>query len=133
MNQLDTARQAIAQEIRDLAVRQAQLQKILDQLTGGTSGGGGRVQSAPKAVAAKALRRRGRPRKNPLPELASPSDVNATVELIEQAGKKGVKAIALAYQVKKAGLTKPEKQQLLDTQKVKMTGKGGAATYIYVG
>lgn len=125
MNQLETARQAISQEIRRLASEQARLQRILDQLGGGSNGAVGLIAGGP--------RRRGRPRKNPLPVVASPEEVNRAVEMIEKAGKKGIKAIALAYQVRKAGLTKPEKQQLLDTQKVKMVGKGGAATYIFVG
>lgn len=131
MNQLDTARQAISQEIRRLASEQSRLEKILEQLGGGSSGRA--TASIAAAVVATSPRKRGRPRKNPAPDVASASDVNGAVDLIEKAGKKGVKAIALAYQIKKAGFAKPDKQQLIDTQKVKMVGKGGASTYVYTG
>ncbi len=129
MNPLETARQAISSEIRRLASEQSRLQKILDQLGGGSEP---RVAPVAASVAApSALRKRGRPRKNPLPVGATASDISSAVEIIEKAGKKGVKAIALAYMIRKAGFIKPEKQQLIDTQKVKMIGKGGASTYVY--
>ena len=51
--------------------------------------------------------------------------------MIEHAGKGGFKAIKLAH--KKSGVSKSAKSDLLATEKVKMTGKGGGLTYVFVG
>ena len=123
-NQLATARAAIAAEIKHLAAEQMKLEKVLAQLDGRPSGGS--MPAAPQV----GTKRRGRP---PMKQqkAASASDLQTALGIIEQSGKKGIKAIKLAYEVKKVGATKPEKADLLGSEKVKMIGKGGGSTYVW--
>ena len=95
------------------------LQSILDQLGSDTAAVDaprkrGRKSAADKAAAAEA-------------ELAK------AVELIQASGKGGIKAIKLSHEMRKAGHGKVNKIDLLGTEKIRMTGKGGASTYVFHG
>lgn len=117
---LATARQAIQAEIKRLASDQARLEKVLKDL-------GGESKSADAGTSDGGKRKYTRRQK------ASPGDVDAAVKLIEKAGKGGIKAIKLAHEIKRSGGTKVGKNDLLATDKVKMTGTGGGSTYVYIG
>ena len=125
-NSLATARQAIASEIKRLAADQVRLQKILKDLDGDEKSTKS-VDAAPATAPATGKRKYTRRAK------ASENDVQTAVKLIEKAGKGGIKAIKLAHEIKRAGGMKVAKNDLLATDKVKMTGTGGGSTYIYVG
>jgi hypothetical protein len=53
------------------------------------------------------------------------------LEIIQTSGRKGIKALALSSQLKKAGEDRPSKDELIATGKVKVSGKGGGTTYTY--
>lgn len=118
---LTTARQAIQSEIKRLAADQARLEKVLRDLEGG-----GKSADAPSSAGTGK-------RKYTRRQKANAADVDAAVKLIEKAGKGGIKAIKLAHEIKRSGGTKVGKNDLLATDKVKMTGTGGGSTYTYVG
>ena len=122
-NSLATARQAIASEIKRLAADQVRLQKILKDLDGDEKSTKSAEPAAPSTGKRKYTRR----------AKASENDVQTAVKLIEKAGKGGIKAIKLAHEIKRSGGTKVGKNDLLATDKVKMTGTGGGSTYIFVG
>ena len=140
MDQLAIARRAIEDEISALSTEITRLEKVLETL-GGTdsiapynkyaSAPASPLKAAP-AAAAIAAPRRGRP-----PQAAAVAkgngDVSSALELIKGAGKKGIKALSLASLIKKAGGDRPSKEELLATDKIKMSGKGGGTTYTYVG
>jgi hypothetical protein len=111
-------RQAITTEIKRLTGELNKLQKMLSHL-----GEEGEVANLSPTGKRKYTRR------------AKPAvvDVSDALKLIEEAGKGGIKAIALAHKLKKNGGGKPSKTDLLATEKVKMTGKGGGSTYVFVG
>ena len=118
---ITTARQAIQAEIKRLAGEQAKLEKILVQLgEEGTSSDAGERQGNGK-------------RKYTRRQKANDNDVQNAIKLIEKAGKGGIKAIKLAYEMKRAGGSKVGKAELLASDKIKMTGTGGGSTYVYVG
>lgn len=117
-NAISNVRQAITAEIKLLTGELNKLQKMLAQL-----GEAGEATNLSPTGKRKYTRR------------AKPAvvDVSEALKLIEEAGKGGIKAIKLAHQLKKNGGGKPSKIDLLATDKVKMTGKGGGSTYVYIG
>ncbi|MGC4031658.1 MAG: hypothetical protein QM754_07985 [Tepidisphaeraceae bacterium] len=121
ISSLTTVRATVQSEIKRLTAELAKLEKILSQL--GDAG-----DSASEPTGGKAGKRK-YTRRQPTGE----QDVATALKLIEEAGKGGIKAIKLAYEVKKTGGGKPSKVDLLATEKVKMTGKGGGSTYVYIG
>ncbi|MGC4033787.1 MAG: hypothetical protein QM754_19060 [Tepidisphaeraceae bacterium] len=114
---ISTIRQAITAEIKVLTAELNKLQKVLAQLGEDDSPVAGR----------------GGKRKYTRRQKTSEGDVETAIGLIEKAGKGGIKAIKLAYELKNLGGSKVAKNDLLATEKVKMTGKGGGSTYVYVG
>ncbi|MGC4033483.1 MAG: hypothetical protein QM754_17475 [Tepidisphaeraceae bacterium] len=114
-------RNAIQSEIKQLSAELAKLEKLLSQL--GDSVGESEHGSAGRGTGKRKYTRR---------ELTGQEDVAAALKLIEAAGKGGIKAIKLAHEIKKTGGGKPSKVDLLATEKVKMTGKGGGSTYVYI-
>ncbi|MDB5327025.1 MAG: hypothetical protein JWM57_2594 [Phycisphaerales bacterium] len=118
---LSNVRNAIQSEIKQLRAELAKLEKVLSQL--GDSGD----------FSDPAIRGSTGKRKYTRRQRSGEQDVSAALKLIEKAGKGGIKAIKLAHEIKKAGGDKPSKVDLLATEKVKMTGKGGGSTYIYIG
>ncbi|MBC7782717.1 MAG: hypothetical protein H7144_02675 [Burkholderiales bacterium] len=77
------------------------------------------------------VRRRGRGKAKKTS--ASTEDLSAALKHIEGAGKGGMNARSLASLMSQAGLSKPHKTVLMDSGKVKKTGKGGGTTYVWVG
>jgi len=142
MDQLAIARRALEDEIAALTAEVARLEQVLQQL-GGTASIAPYAKyatsaaTAPAAVSAEAPKRRGRPKGSGNVAKASPAAsggaIGGALELIQQAGRKGIKALALAAAIKKAGGNRPSKDELLATGKVKQAGRGGGTTYTYVG
>jgi hypothetical protein len=146
---LNQVRRGLQEEITRLQNEATRLSGILAQLGGGDQAasmpvkrGPGRprrveVGSGAAAAAAPAdgRRRRGRPKgsKNLKSSAASPSavDLEAALRKIEEAGKLGIGARALQVALKKDGVAKPSKGDLLATQKVKTKGVGGATSYVW--
>ena len=128
MNAYSTIRQAVTAEIKKLTAELTKLQKMLSQLDddsapterAATSGNSGNSGNTGK----RKYTRRQKP---------SDGDVQSALKLIEKAGKSGIKAIKLAYEMKKAGSNKVGKAELLASEKVKMSGTGGGSTYTYIG
>lgn len=114
---ISTIRQAITAEVKRLTTELNKLQKLLGQL--------GEEETAASE--------RGGKRKYTRRQKTSEGDLESAVGIIEQAGKGGIKAIKLAYELKRQGGSKVSKNDLLATEKIKMTGKGGGSTYVYVG
>ncbi|MGN6504073.1 MAG: hypothetical protein ACTHM6_00770 [Tepidisphaeraceae bacterium] len=119
-NSLATARAAISAEIKHLASEQAKLERVLAQLDSGRAVG----------VVAPGAKRRGRPPLKAKPQ--GGGDISEALALIEGAGKKGMKALKLAHQLKQTGGYRPSKSELLESNKVKMVGTGGGSTYIWI-
>lgn len=141
MDQLAIARRAIEEEISALSAEVERLHKVLGHLGVTTSIApySKTTMSAPAAKAsasAAAPAKRGRPKGVKSAAKATPassSDISAALEFVKSAGKKGIKALSLASLIKKAGGSRPSKEELLATDKVKMTGRGGGTTYTFVG
>jgi len=143
MDQLEIARRALQQEISALSAEIARLEDVLAALGGSDSiapyakRAGGSAAASSSSDAEEAPRRRGRPKGSgnaaKASSAASGGDVDSALELIEQAGRKGIKALALAAAIKKAGGNRPSKEDLLASGKVKQAGRGGGTTYTYVG
>ena len=118
MSNLQTARSALVTHINFLKAEQARLNSVLVQLgsPGDESTGKkrGRKSAADKAA-------------------TSETELAAAVDMVRGAGKGGIKAIKLAHELRRAGHGKVSKIDLLGTQKIKMTGKGGGSTYVYHG
>ena len=127
MDNLTSAQKSITAEIKRLAAEQARLEKILSQL-------GGRAVTTSAVTGAEGAeatpKRRGRKPK-PRPAV-NEADLSAAMKMIEEAGRKGIRAIRLASLLKKDGVSKPDKAALLGTDKVRLSGNGGAATYTWV-
>ena len=122
MSTYSTIRTAVSAEIKKLTTELAKLNKMLAEL-GDTAPALSNDRSSTHSGKRKYTRRQ-QPNEN---------DIASAVKIIQGAGKGGIKAIKLAYEMKKQGGNKIGKEALLATEKVKMTGKGGGSTYTYAG
>jgi hypothetical protein len=141
---LSDVKRGLRDEIGRLQNEVTRLQDILSQLE--TVGGNGATAAPakrgpgrpPKAASAAAgapvavTRRRGRP-KGKTNTATSAEDIQAALRKIEEAGKNGIGARALQVALKKDGIAKPSKSDLLASEKVKTRGFGGATSYVWNG
>ena len=123
MSTYSTIRTAVTAEIKKLTTELAKLTKMLADL-GDTAPALSNDRSSTHNGGKRKYTRRQKPNEN---------DVANAVKIIQGAGKGGIKAIKLAYELKKVGGNKIGKDALLATEKVKMTGTGGGSTYTFVG
>ena len=127
-NSLDVATTALQAEADYYFAEAKRLQGIIDQINGGSSGGAPKRAGRPAGSGKK----RGRKPNKQKNGSASASDLSRALEIIK-GEKKGVKALKLAAELKKAKVNRPSKDELLATGRVKQSGTGGGTTYTFVG
>ena len=131
MDNITSAQQALTAEIKKLAAEQSRLERILAQLTGSNGNASATSTSSSGSESQGAGKRRGRkPKARPQ---VDESALSAALDMIRESGRSGISAIRLASQLKKSGSNKPDKLSLLGTNKVRISGNGGAATYTWQG
>jgi len=137
MDQLELAKSALRGELKRLAADQAHLEAVLAKLEAGS----GHVPTVLETAVASAKsvvaavtgsgKKRGRPAKAKAekPATAGSGDgLSAASTFIKEAGRAGIKALALSHRLKKDGITPPSKVELLEAG-FKTKGKGGGTTY----
>jgi hypothetical protein len=126
MDQLAIARRALQTEIDALTAEIQRLERVRISIS---------PESVIPAAASSSLSRPfvGQSELNAASAAGTVISDGGALQLIREAGRKGIKALGLASQLKKAGLSRPSKEELLATGKVKVSGKGGGTTYTFSG